>query len=106
MKTALQELVKWLEGYNELSHNNSEHPNIKKGVEYKAKSEVIMTILNRINTNYIKKEKQQIIDAYWGGLNGCINDYSESKTVGNELTGIKIGEGAEFYYNQTYKQDE
>lgn len=51
---------------------------------------------------YYELEKQQIIDAYWGGLNGCINDYSETKTVGGELIGIKIGKGAEHYYDRTF----
>ncbi len=37
---------------------------------------------------------QDMINAYWGGLNGSINDYSEAKTVGSELIGIKPGEGA------------
>jgi HEPN domain-containing protein len=40
-------------------------------------------------------EKEQIIDAYWGGLNGAINDYSDNK--------IKFGGGAEQYYNETFK---
>lgn len=49
-------------------------------------------------------EKEQIIDAYWGGLNGSINDYSESKQVGSEIIGIKHGKGAEQYYNETYNK--
>ena len=51
----------------------------------------------------IKEEKQHIKDAYWAGLNGCIDDYSESETMNNELVNIKYGEGAELYYNKTYK---
>ena len=52
---------------------------------------------------YAKKlEKQQMIDAYWGGLNGSINDYSESKQVGSEIIDIKYGKGADQYYNETY----
>ena len=47
-------------------------------------------------------EKQQIKDAYWGGLNGSINDYSESKQVGSEIIDIKYGKGADQYYNETY----
>lgn len=47
-------------------------------------------------------EKHQIIDAYWGGLNGSINDYSESKQVGSEIIDIKYGKGADQYYNETY----
>ena len=42
-------------------------------------------------------EKEQIIDAYWGGLNGAINDYSDNK--------IKFGGGAEQYYNETFKSE-
>lgn len=44
----------------------------------------------------LEMEKQQIIDAYWGGLNGAINDYSDNK--------IKFGGGAEQYYNQNFKK--
>ena len=51
-------------------------------------------------------EKQQIIDAYWGGLNGSINDYSESKKVGSEIIDIKYGKGADQYYNETYGSKE
>lgn len=51
-------------------------------------------------------ERQQIIDAYWGGLNGTINDYSQSKThVNGNIIDIKIGGGAEQYYNQNYQKD-
>ena len=50
-------------------------------------------------------EKEQIMDAYWGGLNGSINDYSESKQVGSEIIDIKYGKGAEQYYNKTYKSE-
>ena len=42
-------------------------------------------------------EKEQIIDAYWGGLNGAINDYSDNK--------IKFGGGAEQYCNETFKPE-
>lgn len=45
----------------------------------------------------IEMEKEQIIDAYWGGLNGAINDYSDNK--------IKFGGGAEQYYNKTFKSE-
>jgi hypothetical protein len=45
----------------------------------------------------IEMEKEQIIDAYWGGLNGAINDYSDNK--------IKFGGGAEQYYNETFKSE-
>jgi hypothetical protein len=45
----------------------------------------------------IAMEKEQIIDAYWGGLNGAINDYSDNK--------IKFGGGAEQYYNETFKSE-
>jgi hypothetical protein len=45
----------------------------------------------------IEMEKEQIIDAYWGGLNGAINDYSDNK--------IKFGGGAEQYYNETFKPE-
>ena len=54
---------------------------------------------------FVKQEKQQIIDAYWGGLNGCMNDYSDCKEVNNETIGVKFGEGAKFYYKETYKND-
>jgi hypothetical protein len=50
-------------------------------------------------------EKQNIIDAYWGGLNGSINDYSECKSIGNgNVIGIKAGGGAEKYYNETFNK--
>lgn len=52
---------------------------------------------------YAKKlHKQEIIDAYFGGLNGSINDYSESKQVGSEIIDIKYGKGAEQYYQETF----
>ena len=45
----------------------------------------------------IEMEKEQIIDAYWGGLNGAINDYSDNK--------IKFGGGAEQYYQDNCKPE-
>lgn len=50
-------------------------------------------------------EREQIIDAYWGGLNGAINDYTEAERVGSEIIGIKSGGGAALYFNETYKQN-
>lgn len=58
------------------------------------------------NRHHIKKvmdmEREQILNAYWAGLHGSINDYS--KAVINEKTGIMSGiiEGgaAERYYQQ------
>lgn len=50
-----------------------------------------------------KIERQQLIDAYWAGLNGSMNDYSETKVFNNEMIGVKNGGGAEQYYTQTFK---
>lgn len=49
--------------------------------------------------------RQQIEDAYWAGINGSMNDWSEAKVKGSLVTGIKAGGGAEQYYLQRYKQD-
>lgn len=38
--------------------------------------------------------EEDMIAAYWGGIEGSINDYSEVKTVGSEMIGIKSGGGA------------
>lgn len=54
---------------------------------------------------YLGKEKQQIIDSYWAGINGSINDWDESYIVGNEIKGIKEGGGAEKYYNEKYNKN-
>lgn len=48
-------------------------------------------------------ERGQIIDAYWAGINGSINDYSEAVQINSEIMGIKTGKGAEKYYNDTFK---
>lgn len=47
-------------------------------------------------------ERQQLIDAYWAGLNGSMNDYSETKVINNEMIGIKNGGGAEQYFNNKF----
>jgi len=49
-------------------------------------------------------EKEQIVEAYWAGVNGSINDYSEAKEVGSIMIDIKFGGGAEHYYKETYEQ--
>ena len=41
----------------------------------------------------LKKEKEQIMDAYWQGKEDAIN------------TNITLGEQSEDYYNQTYNQN-
>ena len=61
--------------------------------------------LKELALKLLEKEKEQIVEAYWGGLNGSINDYSDSKKVGNEIIGIKYSDGAEQYYNQTYLEE-
>jgi hypothetical protein len=48
-------------------------------------------------------ERVQIIDAYWAGINGSINDYSEAVQINSEIIGIKTGKGADKYYDDTFK---
>lgn len=49
--------------------------------------------------------KQQIMDAYWAGIEGSMNDYSEAHTKCGLLEDVKAGGGAEFYYHKTYIHD-
>lgn len=57
------------------------------------------------NSHHVRKmmkiEKKAIVDAYWAGLNGSINDYSECQTFGDKKT--KIGKGGDRYYKETFK---
>jgi hypothetical protein len=46
--------------------------------------------------------KEDMLNAYWAGIEGSINDYSESKVIGNEIIGIKAGKGGELWLS-TYK---
>jgi len=46
----------------------------------------------------LEKEKEQIIEAYWGGLNGKLNVYSESDKE------FIYGKGAEIYYENLIKK--
>ena len=78
MKTAIEQLMTDLKEHNDFSIFNNHH--IK---------------------HYLEIERKQIIDAYWAGLNGSINDYSECKTFGDENT--KVGCGADKYFNETFK---
>lgn len=48
--------------------------------------------------------EEDMIAAYWGGIEGSINDYSEAKTVGNEIVGIRAGKGAEQWLTK-YKKN-
>ena len=77
MKTAIQELIDELE--------------IIKTTKCKTLQEMIFFdgILAIIESKYLEKEKEQIIDAYYGKINGVFG-YRE--------------EGQE-YYNQTYNQN-
>jgi hypothetical protein len=59
-------------------------------------------VLKWIKSHGIEKEKQQILDAYWGGLNGSMNDWSEAKVEGPFVKGIKVAGGAEQYYNERF----
>jgi hypothetical protein len=47
-------------------------------------------------------ERRRIINAYWAGINGFINDYSEAVQINSEIIGIKTGRGTEKYYNDTF----
>lgn len=86
MKTVLQILISELEGLTNF-------PGVDK---------VIIQLAVDLAKQHLEEEKQMIIDVYWAGLNGSINDYSESKVIGNEIINIKTGGGAEQYYNETY----
>lgn len=69
---------------------------LKVAIEIGNKDKIrIIKHLTNIAKTHLPIERKQIIDAYWGGLNGAINDYSDNK--------IKHGGGAEYYYNQTFK---
>jgi hypothetical protein len=74
MKTAMQELI--------------EDINIEKKMGYITENSA-NKILDYINNLYLEKEKEQIIDAYYGNIDGVFG-YRE--------------EGQE-YYNQTYNQN-
>lgn len=82
-QTALQELIDWVE-------TNL----ILEGCEY-------AEITGKFKS-FLIKEREQIEDAYWGGINGTMSDWSEAKLIGGTMTGIKPGEGAKQYFNETY----
>ena len=84
--TAMQQLIKWLDSFEDF-------PTKPNAQNVKEKAWQLLSI-----------EKEQVIDAYWAGLDGMINDYSESKTVGNEIRGINYGGGAEKYYSEKYSK--
>jgi len=80
MKTAMQELIEWLENSSDIQNDILNWEIVKK--------------------NAFEKEKEQIIDAWEKGYcTGCVvgsNDYTnedEEKDNGN------------YYYNQTYNQN-
>lgn len=79
MKTVIQQLMQDLKESQDFSIFNNHH--VK---------------------HYLDLEKKQIEDAYWAGLNGAINDYSECKDFGDKNT--KVGGGAEKYYKDTFNQ--
>lgn len=93
-KTALEQLIERIDSAIVLN-KESDHPlAIERGMIY--------NLIRDHAKQLLEEEKMQIINAYWAGLNGSINDYSESKTVGSELVNIKAGEGADNYYKETY----
>jgi len=47
---------------------------------------------------------EDMLKAYWGGIEGSMNDYSETTRVGSELIGIKGGGGAKQWLEQYKKQ--
>lgn len=100
MKTPLQELIEILnKRIVDSAHN-------KLVTKYGGDYRIALHFAIVEAENLLEKEKQEIKDAYWAGLNGCINDYSESKQVGNEMIGIKYNGGAEFYYTKIYANTE
>ena len=74
-----------------------------KALLYKMSLNETFDELHSASIDSLEKEKQMIIDTYWAGLNGSMNNYSEAKVVGNEIINIKNGGGAEQYYNKTYE---
>jgi hypothetical protein len=58
-------------------------------------------VIRKLQMN-LKNEQKQIEDAYWAGLNGAINDYSECKKFGDKNT--IVGGGATKYYKTTFNK--
>lgn len=53
----------------------------------------------------LEKEKQQIMSAYWDGLEGFMNSY-DPRQEGEQWPKVKqTGGGAEDYYNETFKTE-
>jgi len=74
MKTAMQELIEWLNGE---IYTEQDPLTQMKITAYRMKAQLLL-----------EKEKEQIIDAYYGKINGVFGYREEG----------------EQYYNQTYNQ--
>jgi hypothetical protein len=89
MKTAMQELIEWIES-NEIVYNK----------------ELILKL-----KELLEKEKEQIIDAHFNGMDKLATSLSEFLPIKHTMSVIQeiknggdIHEDGEQYYNQTYNQ--
>jgi hypothetical protein len=82
MKTAMQELIEWLDiAIEELKGNDS--TDFAAGL-----------VAARVKANKsLEKEKEQIMDAYWQGAEDIVN------------VDMTLGEQSEEYYNEFYNQN-
>lgn len=91
MKTPMHQLREWIVSIRKRNNNDTKS------------DDLINKILKRIDQHFLACEKKHIIDAYWAGINGSINDLDHSTFSGNSMNDIKWGGGAEYYFNEQYK---
>jgi hypothetical protein len=84
MKTAMQELIEFIESTNNTSHVN-------------------LTIMDKAK-KLLEKEKEQIITDYSNGLLYALGYKHEDKNIDYGVIMQSKGE-ADIYYNQTYNQN-
>jgi hypothetical protein len=91
MKTAMQELIDELERVRLMTN---------------------MNFVIRIATDLLEKEKEQIIDAHFNGMDKLATSLSEFLPIKHTMSVIQeiknggdIHEDGEQYYNQTYNQN-
>ena len=77
MKTAMQEFLDYMKEYNMIL--------VKEGIE----PNLLIKMLQHKAEKLLEKEKEQIIDAYYGNIDGVFG----------------YREAGEQYYNQTYNQN-
>lgn len=105
-KTPLQQLIERLNKSILAERDVLDNPKLYHPNDVKQANLLVRNVEQIISvaTELLPVERDAIVDAYWAGINGSMNDHTEAENIPGTgiIKGIKVGGGADLYYSTKY----